>query len=718
MSNNTPRATIDFETRSECSIRQCGSWRYSLDPTTEILCLAFRLPTWERGRTSLWHPGFPQLGITEDGNWDELTELYQWVIDGNLIEAHNAWFERGVWNNIFKGPHIHPLQWRCSAAKAAAHALPRALDDALSALNLSVRKDAEGEKLMKKITKPRKAIKRDIQAWGVQHAPCGVCATKGKIKIGRAKATLCEACNGKGWYGEVPPLPTLWYESREQFEQLWAYCRQDVLAEEALSEYLRDLSPDETDIYTMDQMVNERGFALDTEAVDVALELIDIECVDLNAELAQLTEGTVEKATQRARMLEWFEANGLYLTDTQADTLDDVLTNRTDLPAHVLRGVELMKTLGRSSTAKYVAMNNWVCPDGRVHGGLLYHGAATGRWSGSGVQPHNFVRGKIADMELAWDIIKTKNRALIQSDVVDNKGVPIGSVMDVLAHALRGAIIPSPGKELFVADYAAIEARVVMWLANDQQALDIFRRHEDIYCFMASDIYGYPCNKKDHPDERQMGKQAILGLGYQMGWRKFRDTCASFGITIDDHLAQRVVDTYREKFWRIKDLWTRQENCAMEAVYYPEDALEADGVRWEVEGRFLYCTLPSGRSLAYADPEIREYEMPWGVRKDCLTFKGINSINHQWQRQKTYGGSLVENIVQAIARDLMAAAMWRCEQSKIYTPVLSVHDEMIAEADIGQGNVKEFEHLMAENPVWAKGLPVEAEGWSGFRYRK
>ena len=382
----------------------------------------------------------------------------------------------------------------------------------------------------------------------------------------------------------------------------------------------------------------------------------------------------------------------------------------------ILRALEIVKSVGRSSTAKYETMQDWVCPDNRVHGGLLYHGASTGRWTGAGVQPHNFVRGSVQDMETAWTIIKTRDRDRICRDVLNAKGEPIGTVMDVLAHVIRGAIVPTKGKQLFVGDYASIEARVLLWLADDQKALDVFRNHEDIYCYMATDIYGYPCNKKDHPNERQLGKTAVLGLGYQMGANKFMDTAALQGIVLTQEFAQEVVDTYRRKFWRVKNLWSQQETCAIDAVLDPEIEKSCGPVTWFTEGRFLYCRLPSGRCLAYADPEVRQRPTPWGAMKDSLTFMGINGFNRQWQRQTTYGGSLVENCVQAISRDCMAEAMWRCEQSRVYAPVLSVHDEIVAEAE--EGSTEEFTALMSQRPLWAEDCPIEVEVFVCNRYKK
>lgn len=376
------------------------------------------------------------------------------------------------------------------------------------------------------------------------------------------------------------------------------------------------------------------------------------------------------------------------------------------------RGLELMQALGKSSTAKYETMQAWLCEDNRVHGGILYHGASTGRWTGKGVQPHNFPKGTIKsfDMEEAWLILKEGTREEIQ--------IVYGSVMNALSAALRGAIVPSPGHELFVADYAAIEARVLLWLAGDEGALDIFRRGDDIYLDMASSIYGYACNKKDHGSERQLGKVAILGLGYQMGASKFVDTALTYGITLTDDFARVVVDTYRSKYWRVKQMWTDQEEAAIKAVHHPYTEVHCGLITWFSEPGFLYGELPSGRYLAYPNPEVRMRTMPWGGVKEALTYMGIDTYTRQWKRQVTYGGMIVENITQAVARDLMAQAMLRCEQSGTYQTLMSVHDELIAQAPIGVGDVHEFEALMAECPPWAEGCPVTAEGWKGARYRK
>jgi DNA polymerase len=290
--------------------------------------------------------------------------------------------------------------------------------------------------------------------------------------------------------------------------------------------------------------------------------------------------------------------------------------------------------------------------------------------------------------------------------------------MEALANALRGAITASRGNVLYVADYASIEARVLLWVAGDEEGLDLFRHGKDLYLDMAEAIYNYPCNKTDHPTERAIGKIAILGLGYQMGASKFVTTCEVMGgVVIDEEFAKQVVEAYREKYWRVKQLWADQEAAAIKAVTTNKRVF-AGKVVWFTEGRFLFCQLPSGRRLADPYPEAKLTEMRWGGQKVALSFMGVDSYTRKWKRQTVYGGLIVENQVQAIARDIMAAGMQRIEAHPTYQTVLSVHDEALAEAPKGDGSVAEFETLLTTLEPWAKGCPIGAEGWSGFRYRK
>lgn len=679
----TPVASLDLETRSACSLKACGASKYAQDPTTEVLCACFRLPWWPEGQTGLWHPAMPTLGLVE--RRDDLADFFMWVVQGGLVESHNSAFESALWRYVLTPRHGWPVlptaQRRCSAAKAAAHALPRGLDDAVAALGLSIRKDAAGSKVMKKLTKPRKPRKAEVEA--------GVTGL-------------------------------LWWESVDLLEQLFAYCRQDVLVEEALSDVLEDLSPAEQALYTLDQCINERGFRLDRVAVGRALLLIESEAVRLNGELAALTGGVVKKATQRAQLKRWLESEGLFLEDTQAGTLDALLSDdcMEPLTTPARQALTLLRALGRSSTAKYEAMQNWICPDDRVHGGLVYHGASTGRWTGAGIQPQNFPRGTLknpdtpkaaVDMDDLWFCLKG-DRNTVESRY--------GGVLESLSHALRGAIVASPGKLLYVSDFAGIEARVLLWQAGELAALDLFRTGADIYLDMASSIYDKVVTKDDKA-ERALGKVAILGLGYQMGWTKFQATALLMaGLTIDDELAQRTVAAYREKYAKVQQLWWDQEAAAIAAVQCRGRIIDCGRVSWVMRERFLSCVLPSGRRLSYPDAAVEKRATPWGAVKPALTYMGVNAYTRKWQRQHSYGGLLVENLTQAISRDLMAEAITRIENTGIYHTVLSVHDEIVSEGHPALGDVEAFGALVAETPGWAEGLPVATESWVGPRYRK
>lgn len=725
---NAPKASIDFETRSACDIKKAGSWRYAEDPSTQVLCLAFRVPG--MADVAVWHPAFPHLGI-EESPPEVLRPLWDWIAQGGLVEAHNSTFERAIWRRIcivlFGWPDIPDPQWRCSAAKAARFALPRALEMVAHVLRVSEQKDMEGAKLMKRLTKPRKPRKAEVTAW--------------RLKFGDA------------------PMPILYHESREEFERLWAYCAQDVRAEEGVSDYLPDLSPLETRIYLADQAINERGVYVCPEAIGAALGIVEELTGGMTDELPYLTcramdeciskhgmslreamevveaahpdgppDGEVTRATQRAKVLSWVNAMGVPILDTQGETVDKVL-ERQDLRPDVARVLTILRAVNRTSTAKYVAMRDRVSPDGRVRGTTIYHGASTGRWTGAGFQPHNLPRGSIADMERVWQV-------LIEQDIEWIETM-YGDVMETLSHATRGAIAAAPGTVLWVADYAAIESRVLFWLADQQNALDIFRRDEDIYCALAAQIYRNPDIRKEtkdlYKDERQLGKQAILGLGYGMGARKFVVTCAKYGIVITEEFAEEVVRVYRDTYSRVKAMWYAQEEAAIAAVRAPGRTVRCGRIQWRVfragaDGRglpFLHCKLPSGRTLAYCDPRILEKETPWGEMKPCLTFMGVDPYTRQWTRQSTYGGSIVENIVQATARDLLAEAILRAEDTGVYRIVMHVHDELVAEADVMDGkplgNKREFEQLMSALPEWAEGCPVEAEAPKGsplHRYKK
>jgi len=749
----------DFETRSACDLKKAGAWAYSTHPTTEVMCFCWNFQEDPIEQVYEWQAGFPHLGIDQSPFPQELADR---IAAGEILEAHNAFFEYCIWNHVWCKmlpglPELSLNQIRCSAAKAATFALPRALDKAIAALGLPQKKDMEGSANMLKLAKPRKLTadeKRHFEAQGVD-----------------------------------PGTVILFLENREMILRNTKYCAQDVRAERGLSSVLRELPPRELEFWQMDLRMNARGITCDMALVHIAIKLAEEDTDHQNAELKELTDGMVEKASGRMKFKQWMHDNGVKIPNTQGAVIDILLGHdpgdeeaTAELRAELRglaetitpktrRALEIVRDVNRSSVAKYKQMIIQVSEGNRLRDMMLYCGAArTGRWSGKGVQPHNFIRGYSEIMqEVCQDILKADPERL--------RLLYNGSVLEVLSKATRGAMVAAYGKKLMVADFAAIEARVLLWLALAMSALDIFYRGEDIYLDMASAIFKYPCtNKDDFPFERKVGKAAILGLGYQMGWEKFEDECRNKnGITDQEpEFFKDVVRVYREeRFPEIKSFWYDFEVAAIKAVrqYDPKTMskgprIECRRLAWFMWGQFLHMELPSGRLLAYFRPLIKvrkTYRFPalnerghectamatGGAdltetqarrlaiarakiankklipngkvqlfKSEVLTFMHENSVTRQWERKETYGGELVENATQATARDLMAEAMLRVDNHPDYDLLLSVHDEEIAECDEGKGNLEEFEALMEELPSWAEGCPVNAEGWEGYRYRK
>lgn len=642
---------IDFETRSELDIKECGAWVYSEHPSTDVLCMAY---TVDDRPIHIWTPGQP----------------FPFQISTLMchdIEAHNAFFERAIWTNImvkkYGWPAIAPEQWRCSAAKAAARALPRSLEGAGKALGLNVQKSQEGKAIMMKLCRPRKATKNDSSIWNTD------------------------------------PLDMM---------ALYEYCKTDVEAERAIHMAVRNLSPLELRVWQLDQKINERGVCLDKEAAEGALELIERQTAKLTAEAVDLTDGAIKTVGQRAKVMEWLRDQDCMLMGYTKQHLVEALEGI--LPDKARRLLQIRQQLGKTSTAKFQAMLNSVCKDGRIRDTLMYHGATTGRWTGKLVQLQNIPRGNIKDPDLAIEIIRERD--------LDQLEMLYGNVMSTIASCIRGMLVASPGHDFVVADYAAIETRVLFWLAGEARGLQMYRDNEDLYVDMARAIYKHETISKD---EREMGKRAVLGCGYSMGGKKFKMTCKTFAnVEIEDQFAQYVVQKYREKYAPVPKLWYAQEGAAVEAVRFPGKLVPCGKVSWLREADVLYCRLPSGRKLAYNSPEARIEEKPWGGEGYTLSYMGVDSKTKQWVRQTSYGGMLVENITQAVARDLMAEAMLRVEAND-FKIVLSVHDELVAEVPetwSDRDSIYNFGCLMAETPAWADGLPVKAEGWRGKRYAK
>lgn len=678
--NNLPEVLVDFECRSYLNVVDTGAWRYAEDDTTEILCMAYKVGD---GTTKLWVPELSDFP-------DELIELIE---NGATFEAHNVQFERAVWLFCLKRKKGLPMprNWRDTLAVCAYRGIPLALDKAGAALRLPIVKDKRGKYLIQQLCTPK---------WGTKKEP-----------------------------------DRIYREDFDLMQELYDYCVTDADSEHVLGKTLGVLPPAEQGLWVLDQRINQRGVQLDVNAVKAALSVINEVAENLNTELHTITDGAVERATQRDRMLNWFRANGLpampnLTKETVEDLLDRAEKGEMDhLDPKVVRAVDIRSQLAKASTKKLEKMMQTVSSDGRIRGLLQYHGAGTGRWAGRLVQPQNFPRPFVTnavnakgkaylDIELLIDDIKKRD-----ADLLD---LAYPNAMAAVSSSLRGMFIAAPNHELHICDFSAIEARVTFWVAGCEDGLEVFHKSdrgesEDIYCVTASDLVGFEVLKAEHSHERQLGKITVLGCGYQMGWEKLKYQAEKdYKVLLRDEEAQHMVGVYRSKYEEVKWLWYGLQDAAIRTVktgkphFYQKIVYE---LVEDAAGRWLACILPNGRRLWYYNPFVERAETPWGVR-DQLCYEGRdNKRGGAWGTIRTYGGMLTENVVQAISRDLMAEAMIRVENAG-WPIILTVHDEIIAEVLKGLKDYKVFERLMAVVPGWAEGCPIAVEGGVVTRYQK
>lgn len=656
---------LDYETRSEANLKAVGGYEYAVHPSTELLCVSWSLGTWdellERPPVKSWSDHIRML--------QGYGELIRALEDESVIcVAQNAMFEqlitRFVLPKLFNRPALKMIphsRWRCTAAQAAAVALPRKLADAGAALGLPIQKDQVGHRLMLKMTKPRKPTKKSSAKW---------------------------------------------HESEDDLIRLIEYCETDVAAEREIFLTVPQLSHYEQRLWELDQTINFRGFTVDRPLVKTALKLIEEETTHLHKTTDELTYGVLTSTLQRDGVLEWLESEGVFLPDLKAKTVSDALA------AGLVQGdaeklLKIRQVISKTSTKKYLAFENRSRSDGRHRDHLLFNAASTRRWGGMGAQIQNLPRGTIKNTIQAAEIIMEGDLELIR--------LIYGDPMSVLSSCLRSVVIASPGKDAFFADYNAIETRVLFWLADHEKGIKAFEDGRDLYCEMATEIFGRPITKAD-TFERFVGKESVLGCGYGMGDAKFVGTCENKGVKLDPGLAKKAVKSYRKKHSPIPRLWSRIERAAIAAVENPGKKFTVNKTSWYVRGRFLFCVLPSGGRLAYCDPQVR-YETKWDEKRACLYHYDVHPKTRKWVLNGTWGGKLVENVIQATARDFMADAMLRIE-AEGFEIIGSVHDELWGEALEGTRTAEEFNSLMAELPPWGSGCPIKVEGWSGKRYRK
>lgn len=658
---------IDYETFSEAPLKKVGSFEYASHPSTKVLCVAWRIgtkATLQKAVSQIWSPLAPSSSIQ--------ILLSALANSDVVLVAHNALFEQVITEKVLaRDLHtqhylgcIPRSRWTCTAALASTLALPRKLEHVAKVLKLPQQKDMAGHKVMQKWTKPRKPSKNN---------------------------------------------PKTRHDDPDELQKVLEYCRQDVDVEVELFLRLPPLSEFERKIWLLDQKINLHGFLVDRPLVKKILGMIEDEVKYLNRRTVKVTNGALKSATQRNAVLEFLRKNGAYIPNLQKKTVEDILaTNMVTGKAREI--LEIRQAISKTSTAKYLAFESRSRSDSRLRDILIYHGSSTGRWAGAGVQPQNLAKPSIADTDQAAKVLSTGDLEYVR--------LLYGKPMTVFSSCLRSMIIAPGGKTLDVADYAGIEARVLFWLADHEDGVAAFVQERDLYRELSAKIYGVETHEVTDK-QRFLGKQATLGCGYSMGHKKFAATCKQYGQEIDEGLAKRAVDAYRLAHFPVTEFWSNVNTAAIAAVENPGRTYGANHTEWTKKGQYLWCRLPSGRRLAYFGPRVSYEPNPWGDKQPLLSHWGVDSLSKKWVLQKTYGGKLVENIVQATARDLMAEAMLRIEGHGSWKIVLSVHDELVAERQISPYYTqKDFCRLMAEVPKWAEGCPIKVEGWTGKRYKK
>lgn len=642
------KLSIDIETFSDIDLIKCGVYKYADSPAFEILLFAYSIDDGEIHIVDL---------VRGEELPDEITEAIK--SDTVIKTAFNAQFER-VCLSKHLGILLDPSSWYCTAVQAAELSLPSSLADVGAALGLERQKMTEGKELIKYFCVPCKPTKS----------------------------------NGSRTRNMPWNAPEKWALFKE-------YCKRDVDVERQIAEKLKKypLSKSEHDLYVLDQNINDRGVLVDLELARQAVKLNSIQTAVATEQAYTLTG--LENPNSVAQLKAWLTENGVEI-DSLSKKAVAALADETD--GDIQEMLHLRLLMSKTSVKKYEAVMRSVCRDNRVRGMMRFCGASrTGRWSGQILQVQNLPQNHLPDLTLARDIVKDGDFEMLD--------MTFGNVPNVLSELIRTVLIPKQNHRFIVAEFSAIEARVLSWLAGEQWRLDTFRNGGDIYCASASQMFRVPVEKHGvNGHLRQKGKISELACGYGGSVGALKNMGAvEMGVPEDE--LQGLINDWRNANPHIVKLWTEVGNTAMKAI--KEKTIVSLGkLVFMYERGILFIRLPSGRRLSYIKPRI-------GTNRfggDSITYMGV-SASKKWERLETFGGKLVENIVQAIARDLLASAMMNVANAG-YDIVFHVHDEIIAEVPDGQGSVDEMCMLMSINPDWADGIPLSADGYECEYYRK
>lgn len=656
---------IDLETYSSVDIKESGVYAYAAAPDFEILLIGYR---YDNGPVQVIDLTDPLV----DANAD-FPDFWEGLYNPSVIKtAYNANFERTCMAVWLKQP-MPPEQWRCTAVLAATLGLPGTLGGAGAALGLP--------------------------------------DDKQKDKIGKSLITyFCKPCKPTKTNGmRTRNLPE---HAPEKWRQFMEYNRQDVVAESTIRDKLviYPVPQQEQDLWNIDQAMNDNGVLLDMDLADKIIRYDVLYRERLMNEARKLTG--LKNPNSLAQLKEWFRCNyRMEVKSITKDTIPQIIEELEGIgfmldiePA--LRMLRIRQELGKTSVKKYEAMRQAVCPDGRLRGILQFYGAnRTGRWAGRIVQVHNLPQNKIPDLELARQLVKEEDFETLEQLF---EGVPF-----VFSQLIRTTFVPSPGCRFVVSDFSAIEARVIAWLADEEWRLEVFRTHGRIYEASASQMFHVPIETiKKGSKLRQQGKVAELALGYGGGFGAIK--AMDKAGTIPDDEIPMIISNWRKASPRICKFWYNAEGAAKTAMEEHRTVKLKHGITFSYINQILFIGLPSGRKLAYYDARIEEN----AKGKAAITYAGVNQDTKVWGRNETWGGKLVENIVQAVARDCLAETIKRVTAAG-YRIVMHVHDEIIV--DVPKGNeeaLKQITDIMAEPISWAPGLPLRGDGYETDFYKK
>ena len=669
---------LDTETYSATDIRSAGSYKYMDDPAFEILLLPF---AWDDGAVGV-------LDLTDPSDHEELQDVIAGLKDPDVIKvAHNSAFERRAYHRAF---HFYqpPEQWVDTMILCAMNGLPMSLEAAGSALGLEEQKIKEGTALINYFCKP-------------------------------CKPTIS---NG----GRTRNLPE---HAPDKWERFKEYAKRDVEVMRTIYKMLHKYPiPDfERELWSVDARINERGVMVDIELAESAIAVDDAFTEEHTQEMRRLTG--LDNPNSVSQLKEWLSTVGLDCDSLNKETVGDMKKKVTDPTTQ--RVLELRQLLGKTSTTKYKAMTNAACEDHRVRGLLQYYGAGrTGRWAGRLVQVQNLPQNHLDDIGMVRELVRQRDLETLE--------MCFDSVPDVLSQLIRTAFIAKEGHTFLVADYSAIEARVIAYLAGEQWRMDVFAKGGDIYCSSASQMFKVPVEKHGvNAHLRQKGKVAELACGYGGGVAALK----AFGaekMGLSEAEMQDIVNQWRLASPTIPRLWRRIEDAAKASLENPGrrctvlrkyqdveraklNELRTGGKGYSSEFNAggmvctfwrdkdaLRCKLPSGRILTY-----------WGARLDNdgkICFMGQNQTTRKWEKTDTWGGKLVENVVQAFARDCLAVALLRLEKAG-FNICFHVHDEIVAEAPVGS-RWEDMAEIMGQPIDWAPGLLLRADGYETKFYMK